>query len=485
MKRKVRYVITSLVFLFVLFLSIQKATDILARKDSAIKYQDIKEDEFDVLFFGNSHVINGIYPMELWKDYGIVSYNCAGHGNQIPTTYWMLRNVLDEKKMPKLVVIDIYAIDSNNKIRPERTGIDQQHISFDWIGFSKEKIGMVNYLLDDVETKMEFILPITIYHDRWKELSKKDFEIPYGTGKGAEYRVKRTAPNDFSLISKEEMITDDSLGKQYLCKMIAECQSRGIEVLLVNIPYPANEEQQKWANSVELIAKEYGVQYLNLFYEDTGIDFFTDCYDENSHLNPSGARRVTDFLGAYLQSEYGIADHRGEEEYAHWDIDYKEYAQDKWKALIKVQDGLGTYLSLLQDKNLDICLFFNGESEMLNWRTPPKLVENITDLRRFQDARDKRKDYLLILDREENRTWEYVGSEYVSGRKTSFADISYSERGEDGIRALYLNGDDKNYLLNDDATMAEIVVIAFDKNTGEMVDYRRFNQKESTSVASQ
>ena len=134
--------------MFVLFFSIQKVTDVLARKDSVIKYHDIEEDEFDVLFFGSSHVINGIYPMELWNDYGIVSYNCAGHGNKLPTTYWMLRNVLDVKA-PRMVVIDIYALESNDKIRSERPGIEQQHISFDWSGISKEKIGMVNFLLDD------------------------------------------------------------------------------------------------------------------------------------------------------------------------------------------------------------------------------------------------------------------------------------------------------------------------------------------------
>lgn len=485
MKRKVRYVVTSICFLFVLLFAIQEVTNVLARKDSVIKYHDIEEDEFDVLFFGSSHVINGIYPMELWNDYGIVSYNCAGHGNTLPTTYWMMQNILEQINVPKLVVIDIHLMYSENKIRPERPGIEQQHISFDWSGISKEKIGMVNYLLDDVQTKMEFILPITIYHDRWKELSKKDFEIPYGTGKGAEYRVKRTVPNDFSLISRNEMIKDDSLGKQYLCKMIEECQSRGIEVLLVNVPYPATEEQQKWANSVDLIAQEYGVNYLNFFYEDTGIDFFTDCYDENSHLNPSGARKITKYLGEYLQSEYGIPDRRGEAEYAHWNEDYKEYSEDKWEVMQNLRNDLSTYLSLLHDSNLNICLFFNGDSEMIGWATPPKLVENISDLNRFQVASDEKQDYLLILDQQNNTQIEYAGQEAVINRHTSFANITYTSRGEDEIRELYLDDSETNYLLNEDGTMTEIAIVSFDKNTGEMVDYVRFNQNQSTKVVGQ
>ena len=41
----------------------------------------LKEDrDYDVLLFGSSHMVNGIYPMELWKDYGITAYNLSGHG---------------------------------------------------------------------------------------------------------------------------------------------------------------------------------------------------------------------------------------------------------------------------------------------------------------------------------------------------------------------------------------------------------------------
>ena len=257
--------------------------------------------------------------------------------------------------------------------------------------------------------------------------------------------------------------------------MIEECQSRGIDVLLVNVPYPTTEEQQKWANSVDLIAQEYGVNYLNFFYEDTGIDFFTDCYDENSHLNPSGARKITKYLGEYLQSEYDIPDRRGEAEYAHWNEDYEEYSEDKWEAIVNAKNDPWTYLSLLHDSNLDVCLFFNGDSEMIGWGTPPKLVENITNLNRFQTASDEKQDYLLIFEQQSNTTFEYVGQEAVINRHTSFANITYTSRGEDEIRELYLDDSETNYLLNEDGTMAEIAIVSFDKNTGEMVDYVRFN----------
>ena len=64
-----------------------------------------ESERYDVLFFGNSHMANGVFPMELWNDYGIVSYNLAGFGNRIPTTYWTMEDALD-RSHPKLIEMD-------------------------------------------------------------------------------------------------------------------------------------------------------------------------------------------------------------------------------------------------------------------------------------------------------------------------------------------------------------------------------------------
>lgn len=480
MKKKIFNAISVIVFLTMLGLAVHYTTGILSRKDSEMKYHDLKmeEKDIDVMFFGSSHVINAIYPMELWKEYGITSYNCGGHGNALPTTYWVMENVLD-KCSPKLIVIDILGVGGNNKIRPERKGVDQQHISFDWIGLSRNKLSMADYLFDDIETKMEFIFPISIYHDRWSMIGRTDFEIPYSLEKGAEYRSNRSAPDDFQLIARSDMEKPDSLGMEYLCKMIEECQSRGIEVLLVYIPYPANEEEQRWANSVDLVAGQYGIRYLNLLYENTGVDFFTDMHDGNSHLNPSGARKITDYLGKYISENYGIANWLQDPEYADWHVDYSEYASYKWDVLRGKKGDWGAYLSLLADRNLNVCLFFNGDSEMIHWGTPPRLVMNLADLGKFQQAGKERKDYFVVIDHGAGCVNEYIGEEYDGWLQTSFAILSYGQRDADGKRSMTINGDEKNYLLNEDGSMAEIAIVTYDKNTGKMVDWVRFNQNIS------
>ena len=90
-------------------------TELTENKDSDNKYSDFFRDrEYDVLFFGTSNVIDDVFPMELWKEYGIVSYNCGGTSNQLATTYWVMENALDYVT-PKVVVIDCLHLSEDRK----------------------------------------------------------------------------------------------------------------------------------------------------------------------------------------------------------------------------------------------------------------------------------------------------------------------------------------------------------------------------------
>lgn len=86
-------------FLLLLMLCIFEVSKVMQRKASLEKYGDfyLNEDSIDVMFFGTSHVINAYFPMELWEDYGITSYNFGGHANYLTTSYWQMVNAIDKK----------------------------------------------------------------------------------------------------------------------------------------------------------------------------------------------------------------------------------------------------------------------------------------------------------------------------------------------------------------------------------------------------
>ena len=185
MKKHMNNIIGCIVTLCLTIIILGKITDMVERKDSDEKYADFFEQDadFDVLFMGTSHVMNGVYPMELWNEYGIVSYNFGGHANQMATTYWVMENALDYTT-PEVVVIDCLACSSQWKCTDIFSYV---HQSMDAFPLSTTKIKAVNDLLDDENmdeaikegvarenseprTKIGLQWNYSVYHSRWNEL---------------------------------------------------------------------------------------------------------------------------------------------------------------------------------------------------------------------------------------------------------------------------------------------------------------------------
>lgn len=163
MKKWLKITISSMVTCGLLICILTYFTKITERKSSLVKYESFysQQEDFNVLFLGTSHVINGIMPMELWKDYGIISYNFGGHANTIATTYWVMENALDYTS-PDLVVIDCLGLSEEGKTRLgnailDESGLAYIHISFDRIPLSKNKIDGISDILDEYEHKEEFL----------------------------------------------------------------------------------------------------------------------------------------------------------------------------------------------------------------------------------------------------------------------------------------------------------------------------------------
>lgn len=194
----------------------------------------------------------------------------------------------------------------------------------------------------------------SVYHSRWIELGYDDFYPSASKEKGAQTRVAVATPREIIQVPSDSYLEEETLGVQYLRKMIEECQEKGIEVLLVYLPFPPQEQDFLNANRMYKIADEYGVDYINFLDMDI-VDYSTDCYDEGSHLNPSGARKVTDYLGQYIMEHYEIKDQRENDAYADWHDAYKEYEKLK-ESNLKEQQDLDNYLMLLADKNYDVMI---------------------------------------------------------------------------------------------------------------------------------
>lgn len=355
-----------------IFIVITGATqELFERKYSYSKYYDFyrQQQDFDVLFLGTSHVLNAVYPMELWRDYGIVSYNMANHSENICTNYWQLRNAL-RYTTPKVVVVDLYAVDGDSKVNEQYL-----HNFTDEMPFSMLKVQMVWDLLEP-EKRVEYLFNLSLYHSRWEELGREDLRPETGLEKGAELRDEVTVNVPPTLIPQEEYDPAERLNKQYLQKIIDLCREEKINIILMYVPYTMPEGDQQVANWGYAIAEKNGIPYLNFVYEDLNINYATDCADEAHHLNASGAKKVTDYLGDYIKAHYSVDDHREEPAYAFWHEDYAEYSQMK-QDWLDGQQNAWSYLMLLNDRDYLTKIYAEDTSYLFRDSEMKALTDNI------------------------------------------------------------------------------------------------------------
>ena len=103
------------------------------------------------------------------------------------------------------------------------------------------------------------------------------------------------------------------------------CQEKGIDLLLIKAPSLYPYWYDEWNKQCEDYARENGLNYINFLgiTDEVGLDYNTDTYDGGLHMNLSGAEKLADYLGAYLQREYGLKDRRSD---AHLSEIWKEKA---------------------------------------------------------------------------------------------------------------------------------------------------------------
>lgn len=450
------FVVVALIAAGLLYLA-----DLTERKESINKFGEFYEqkEDFDVLFVGQSHVLNGIFPMELWNDYGIVSYNLAGHGNRPATTYWVMKNALQHTN-PKLVVFDCGMIGKDEKIGP----IEQLHISTDSIPYSNTKVEMIHDLIENEKQREEFLWNFSTYHNRWNEIEKNDFVPQYSVEKGAESRIDVAVPDEMVYFEDSLDLEEETLGMEYTRRIIEDCQKAGIEVLLTYLPFPDKTGWQLEANSVYDIAEEYGVNYLDFYTLLEQVNLNTDFYDVDSHMNPSGARKITNYIGNYIMENYSIEDQRENEVYSSWHEDYEDYTEFK-KENIRKEEELKNYLMLLNDKNISFGIYIKPWNMIGNYPVLMELLSNIG----IDYSQIPNEDYFLLVDRVGNERKEMRLFETMESRFAEFT-MFYNDDGQ----LEFTNSEADSMII----TRSDIAIVVFDNSDLSFIDQANFVLKD-------
>lgn len=401
-----------------------------------------EEDSIDVIFLGTSVSHFGISPMEIYEANGIKSYNLSSSAQPIEVSYFLLKEALRNQK-PKVVVLDIISLFCEEREDSTwRYMLDTMNIGRNKYEFAKEYTYYKRE--NDRRTIIEAMVPLLNYHERWKELSERDFTDFFRNknfySKGYYILSRQSAgmsieemnsiedmlyalPSegmlreyyDDNFFQKElsnleyvhDTVSNNSL--RWLLKINRLCEDNNIKLVAIKVPmsYSPIINKRAWTNKKHSIAdsacQQFGIEFLDMEYDaDIGIDWMSDTPDGGTHLNLLGAKKVSAFLGQYLLSEYDLSTERIET----WNLDLQVYQKIRDIALLQMETNFTEYINRLLYEASGKTIFISAADEMsfgLN-NQERLLLKELGMQSDFSDA--YRKSYLAII---ENGIVKYEG----------------------------------------------------------------------------
>ena len=305
-------IIKSITFILIFIMMLAVLSQIFVKKNN-IKKEKTQENvakgiaaepanTIDVLVVGDSEGYSSYIPLEAWNDYGFTSYVCATPRQILSHTMTFISEAVKEQDI-KIVLLEANCL--YRRTKPSKA------------------IAEVAYN----------VLPIFEYHDRWKNLKLNDFtdDVNYTNiqeSKGYYYSAKIKVKPNTKIIKKAN--PNPKVPKEnniYIKQIKKYCDSKGIKLIMYSAPYKLAWNMNRH-NGIAKIAKEIGVEYVDLNLEDSiGIDWKKDTRDGGEHLNYTGASKATKYLSKYLYDTNLLPDHRQDSNYSDWNKLYEKFKQ--------------------------------------------------------------------------------------------------------------------------------------------------------------
>lgn len=310
-------------------------------------------DAYEVLFFGSSHMYDGVFPLAVYRESGVLSYNLGMTGETMCTTYWRIRDALD-RCTPRVVVVDVYAAADAEKLPFTEEKLAFLHNSLDGMPLCPVKVRALGDIFGtDIAQTANYLFPLAQYHSRYSSLTADDYE-PFLNADGGALPLRVWKPVWEGMPDTAGVTAPlGAAGEAYLRRIAALCAGRGVALVLAAIPYQPHESGElALLDSVAAFAAENGLPFLNLF-EVGIIDPFTDFADGDGHLNTRGGNALSVWLARWLTAHYALTDRRGDAVAAAWDG--------------ALADGLRRHAAILAEADLDTALMLLAQPG-LGWQ---------------------------------------------------------------------------------------------------------------------
>ena len=292
-------------------------------------------DAHDVIFVGDCEIYEGVVPAVLYEQYGITSYVRGSSQQTVWQSYYILEETLKREPDVKVVVFNVLAVKYGKTPKEEIS-----RMALEDMRWSTSKWHAVRASLTEEESLVSYFAPILRYHGRWSELTAEDLKRAFFKHEDITHQgyLMQTdiVPVDPTDTRKPDTLIDTRLPDEsmaYLEKMQALCEQYGAQLVLIKSPTNSVKYYwyDEWDKQIADFAAKRNLAYYNFIGMDRelGLDWSQDTYDAGLHLNVYGAEKFTIYLGALLQREHDVQDHRGDAALdALWEQRIQKYKAD-------------------------------------------------------------------------------------------------------------------------------------------------------------
>lgn len=299
-------IITGLGYLFVPKYANDIDSNLATEKVSKGIFNEEK-NTVDFLVIGDSESYTTVSPMEIFNKYGYAGFVSGVPGMRIQDIYYNLEDIY-KVQQPKVVLLECNAV-----FRYHSGDMKQMQLT--------------------AEGWLKRVFPIFENHNRWKNMiqnavsDEKCYVDRKDPLKGFDYRTRvKPYKGKQWMHNTKESKTMHKINKTYLEKITNLCKEKGSQLVLYNAPAPKNWTYEKH-NAMEKYAEKNGSTYIdmNLKVDEIGIDWSKDSWDNGDHLNFSGCKKTTAYIGDWLNSNCSLEDRRGDNLYDSWNDNWYNY----------------------------------------------------------------------------------------------------------------------------------------------------------------
>ena len=297
-------------------------------------YKKLPKGSVDAVYIGNSGVSRYWICSQAYDKYGMVVFPLATDG--MPS--WLIQSMLCEAykyQTPELVLIDVRAF--AQAAVEDYTEASNHYVLDRLPWFSVNRLcSIIRTIKAQIESKSEnmpkfglaYFFPILSYHDKWldhdvfntEENEEEQSFLGFYCNTFRSVRKRLTQEEADALeksvntVQTDKRVPLNQVSEKSLRKLLRYIDRKKINAVFIGSPTIVDEELIGKYNTISDMLSDYGYQFLVINAANIGdyaFDFKNDFYNQ-MHTNYLGAKKYTNYLADYLNSEYDFPDHRND-----------------------------------------------------------------------------------------------------------------------------------------------------------------------------